>query len=346
MHWTLAAPFIDTVGGEGSAWLIPFVPGDRHQFEVVPRRKPLAKWHDRASPVSTKEEWIDYWNHATDTLAVAQEGVITVFPQLPAVIGLRQRLSPRKKLAMVAWLFNVGLCHPGLRQMLSRFALKDVNRFIVHTRRECDMYAEWLGLPKDRFEFVPIQAIEVPIEYEEDTEDPFVLLQGSAHRDFPTFIEAVQRLGVRAVILSGPQALEGVDVPANIETPFGVSKADCQRFAQKARVNVVPMIRNDQATAAGQVTVAETMWMKRPMVVSRCNGAEDYVIDGDNGLLVEPHSVDALADAIKRLWDDASLRTRIGGQAYDYASRTFTDQAAGAALGSILDRVADEIGAR
>ncbi|HSN84643.1 MAG TPA: glycosyltransferase family 4 protein [Polyangiales bacterium] len=345
MHWTVAAPFIHDLGAEDSGWLTPFVPGTRHEFAIVPRRRPLANWHDRASPVSTREEWVDYWHHASDTLAVAREGIITVFPQLPALIGLRQRFS-RKKHPLVAWLFNVGVCYPGWRGSVSRFALADVDRFVSHSRREGDMYAEWLGLPRERFVFVPIQKPEIPVEYEEDQEDPFVLLQGSAHRDFPTFIEAVKRLGLRAVIVSGPRALEGIDVPPNVETPFGVSKADCLRLAQQARVNVVPMIRDDEATAAGHVTIAETMWMKRPLIVSNCNGADDYVIDGENGYLVEPHSVDALADAIKKLWDDADLRSRIGAQAYDHARRTFSDEAAGATLGRILDDVADEIGAR
>jgi len=345
MHWTVAAPFIHGQSAEDSHWLTPFVPGTRHEFQVVPRRKPLANWHDRSSPVTTREEWIDYWQHASDTLDVAKQGIITVFPQMPALIGLRQRLSGRK-LPVVAWLFNVGVCYPGWRGSLSRFSLRETKRFVSHSRREGDMYAEWLRLPRERFEFVPIQKPELPVEYEEDEEDPFVLLQGSAHRDFPTFIEAIKRLGFRAVILSGPRALEGIDVPPNIETPFGVSKEDCMRLAQQARVNVVPMIRDDETTAAGHVTIAETMWMKRPMVVSKCNGAEDYVIDGENGCLVEPHSVDELTAAIKKLWDDRALRSRIGAQAYEHARKTFTDEAAGVALGKVLDSVADEIGAR
>jgi len=305
----------------------------------------LANWHDRSSPITTREEWVDYWHHTSDTLAVAKQGIITVFPQMPALIGLRQRLSGKKH-PVVAWLFNVAVCYPGWKRSLSRFSLHEINRFVAHSRRECDMYAEWLGLPRERFEFVPIQRRETPVEYQEDEEDPFVLLQGSAHRDFPIFIEAIKRLGLRAIILSGPRALEGIDVPSNIETPFGVTKADCMRLAQQARVNVVPMVRDDKITAAGHVTIAETMWLKRPMVVSRCNGAEDYLVDGENGFAVEPHSVDELTEAIKKLWDDAALRRRIGAQAYEYAKKTFTDEAAGAALGKILDSVADEVGAR
>jgi len=344
MHWTVAAPFIHDLRDDDSGWLTPFVPGTRHEFESVPRRRPLASWHDRSSPVSTKEEWLDYWHHATDTLAASKQGIITVFPQMPAVLGLRQRLSTRK-LAIVAWLFNVGVCYPGWKRSLSRFALKDVNRLVVHTRRECDLYSEWLDLPRERFQFVPIQKPGVPIEHEEDQEEPFVLLQGSAHRDFPAFLAAIKRLGLRAVILSGPRALQGVHIPPGVEAPFGVTKADCNRMAQQARVNVVPMIRDEKITAAGQVTIAETMWMKRPMVVSRCNGADDYVIDGETGLLVEPHSVDELATAIKKLWDDAEIRATIGQNAYDYAAANFTDEAAGVSLGKVLDSVADEIGA-
>lgn len=343
MHWSVVAPFIYENDLSSSCWLHSHVPGKRHQFHIVPRRKPLANWHDRNSPLTTKEEWLEYWHHATKAFKLQQGGIITVFPQLASVVGLRQRFS-HKHIPIVAWLFNVGTCHPHFRRWLAQVSLKDIDRFVVHTRRERDIYSRWLELPLERFEFVPIQRAEIPTTYEEEHDEPFVLALGSAHRDFPTLFEAVKKLNLRTIVVSGPRALQGLTIPPQVETPFGLSKDDCLRLAQQARVNVVPMLQNEWITAAGQITITEAMRMNRPVIASNCNGAEDYIKNNETGLLVEPNSVDDLTQAIDKLWNEQELRQKLGTEAGRYAAMHYSDEAIGVALGQILDSVADKAG--
>ncbi|MDX2229649.1 MAG: glycosyltransferase [Leptolyngbyaceae cyanobacterium bins.349] len=338
MHWTIAAPFL--AGENPGEWLEPFVPGDRHQFSIVPRPKPLANWHNQTSSVTPYQEWLTYWEHGKAAFDTTQGGVITVFPQLASVLGVCQQTS-RRRVPVVAWLFNVGTCVAGARQWLAKASLGKVDCFVVHTRREIKMYSEWLGLPADRFEFVPYQAPAHPVVYAENTAQPFMAAIGSAHRDFPTLFEAVEALKIPTVLASGPRALKGLSLPANVQAPMGIGKAECLQLAQEARINVVPMITNDRITAAGQVTIVEAMHMGRALIATRCNGAEDYIINGETGLLVEPNSAKSLKDAIELLWNDADLRNRLGRAAQQYAHENFSDQAAGRSLGRILDRLAD-----
>ena len=56
----------------------------------------------------------------------------------------------------------------------------------------------------------------------------------------------------------------------------------------------------------------EYMAMARPVVASRLGQIADVIIDGENGLLVEPNDPDALARAIERLAGDEALRARLG----------------------------------
>lgn len=337
MHWTIAAPFIDDESVDRD-WLIPYIPGD-HQFTVIPRSEPLANWHNQASSVTGYRQWLKYLEQAREAVNTSRGGVITVFPQLASAVGLHQKIA-RKNMPTVAWLFNVGICYPGPRRWLARASLTDIDCFVVHTRRECSLYSEWLGLPKERFEFVPYQSPEIPITYEENTTDPFIVSIGSAHRDFPTLFKAVEKLNLPTILASGPRALAGLTLPPQVKAPLGIGKKECLQLAQEARINVIPLLPNERVTAAGQVTIVEAMRMGRALIATRCNGAEDYIVDGETGLLVEPYSVEEMTEAIEKLWNDAELRNRLGKAAQKFATENFSDEASGRALGKILDRLA------
>ncbi len=336
-HWTIAAPFIHNLEQDGQ-WLVPYVSGDRHHFDIIPRPKPLRSWHNKPSVFDKYDEWLTYLKHGKNAAQATNGGVITVFPQLASAVGMYQQLS-RKRIPVVAWLFNVGTCQSGLRRWMAQASLQNIDRFVVHTRRECDMYSQWLGLPKERFVFFPYQVADIPVTYEEETTQPFIAAIGSAHRDFPTLFQAVETLKLPTVVASGSRALAGLQLPSHVQAPLGIGRQDCLRLAQEARINIVPMKTNPQITAAGQVTIVEAMSLGRVVIASRCNGAEDYIVHGETGLLVEPGSTQDLVQAIEMLWDNPQLRHRIGQNAKNYAAQNCSDKSAGAALQSVLDDV-------
>lgn len=244
MHWTVAVPFIHDSAVDGD-WLRPCVPGYRHQFTIVPHGTPLANWHNQSSDVTSYQRWLRYFSQGLEAVKRTQGRVITVFPQLASAVGMDQQIY-RKRIPIVAWLFNVGQCYSGMRRYLA----------------------------------------------------------------------------------------------SSVKAPLGLNKQDCIRLSQEARVNVIPLRANQLATAAGQVTIVEAMRMGRAIIASRCNGAEDYLIHGKTGLLVEPGSVEALSEAIDLLWNDVALREQLS-RAASYAAEHFSDEAAGFAMGRLLDPLAD-----
>ncbi len=158
--------------------------------------------------------------------------------------------------------------------------------FVVHSRREVALYAEWLDLPRDRFVFVPLSIHDEPRETREDEAAPFVLAMGSANRDYATLAAAVAALGLPTVIVAGAHAVAGLDLPPNVTVRGGLTLAECHDLCGRARVNVVPL--RNTAFTSGQVTVLEAMMLEKPVVATRAAGTEDYVIEGENGLLVPP----------------------------------------------------------
>lgn len=68
----------------------------------------------------------------------------------------------------------------------------------------------------------------------------------------------------------------------------------------------------------------EAMAMELPTVCTRVSGVPSVIEDGTNGLLVEPNSVDSLADGIGRLARDSDLREQLGTAARKTIERSFS----------------------
>jgi glycosyltransferase involved in cell wall biosynthesis len=243
---------------------------------------------------------------------------------------------------VVAWCFNIGALVGGVKARLARIALSRINRFVVHSRRECDKYSDWLRIPRERFRFVHLQRPLIPLDCDEEKDGPFLLAMGSAHRDYATLFDAIRPLGIKTIVVTATHALNGLDVPACVEILSNLTSEECYRLAQRARVNVVP-IAND-TTASGQVTVVEAMCLGRPLIATRCVGTEDYIEHNVTGMLVKGQSVAELREAIMSLWGDAALRNDMANRAREFAATHFSDEAAAGSLVHVLDEVEESLG--
>jgi glycosyltransferase involved in cell wall biosynthesis len=316
--------------------LTKFVPNDDRalEFEVIP----ATYAHDRSRKSSGLDNWRDFAGHGNTAwhrahLSARPCGIVTAFPQLPVVVGLRKHLA-RSRIPLVAWTFNLGKVYPGLRRTLSRFALESVNRFIVHSRAEIDTYSEWLDLPANRFQFVRFETQTRAVEFEEEREKPFVVSIGSANRDYGLLFEVLAELKYPSVIVASAHAVDGLSVPSNVVVRSGIAWEECFKLMQQARVNVIPVA--NQTTASGQVTLLDAMMLERPVIVTSCPASVDYVTHEKDALLVRSGDHDDLKLAIQRLWEDGPLRQKLGVAARETGLETFSEEVIGRTLGRVL----------
>jgi len=84
--------------------------------------------------------------------------------------------------------------------------------------------------------------------------------------------------------------------------------------------------------------VLESMAMRRALVVSDSAGSREVVTNGVNGLMFPVGDVGALANQLKRLLDDPTLRTTLARRGYERAIRSFGAQASATRLAGVLRR--------
>jgi len=327
--WSVVAPFFR--GTSGDRWIDDFIPNSPWEFRKVPLSAAGDDWHLRSKRATSVSKWLRYWDQSRR--AFPAWGLITNFPQAALAMAVQKTLR-RLDVPLLAWCFNLGQYPHGLKRLGARIALKSVDRFVVHSTGEIGRISEFLDVPPNRIEFVPLQRAPIAIEASEETKCPFVAAMGSANRDYATFFKAADITGLPCKVVASPRSLDGLRVPSNVAVEHGLSAAQCHRVVQQSRFSVVPLL--DPNIASGQVTVIESMRMNRPVIATRSMGTTDYIRDSETGTLVPPREPEALAAAMLQLWDDASLRQRYARNAAEFAEESLSDPAAARALARII----------
>ncbi len=214
-------------------------------------------------------------------------------------------LLRRKRTVAVDWLMPEST-------VLDRFCLLRRVEFVVIRRTDLDTLKRRFGAKRARF--VPFPS---PVPAAPSCDKGYVYAAGSAHRDWPTFMDALRELSVPAIV-SADTCLES---PPNVQVLPQQSPETGRDIMAKARVVVLPFV--DTLLPSGPLVPLDAMAHGKAIVTSDVGGTRDYVTHGVEALVVPPGDAAALAAAIDRMWKDENLRLRLGGEARKRAS-TFT----------------------
>jgi len=140
-----------------------------------------------------------------------------------------------------------------------------------------------------------------------------------------TLIEALCRLKKEHVrfhcILPGPvldytcyttitSLIKTCGLEEDVSIPGPVPFSQMLRLYSEASVMVMTSF---QETAP--LVISEAMASQTPVIASRVSGIPYMVSEGNSGFLINPHDPGEVADKIRILLDDSSLRKRFGGEA-------------------------------
>ncbi len=137
-------------------------------------------------------------------------------------------------------------------------------------------------------------------------------------RDYNTLLEAMRSLSVSLTVCSRLR----LQPPANFLAKFtqidgALSYKQLRDLYGRSKFVILPL--KNVPHPGGITTLVEAMSMGKAIICSDSAGIRDFLIPGENAIVVPPGDRDALEAAIQVLDSDASARKRLGDNARRYA---------------------------
>jgi len=213
---------------------------------------------------------------------------------------------------------------------VKRLLFAGVDKFVLYFK-DLGGYERFYGIGPARAAYVPFKVNgwdEIASRPPGSADGQYVLCAGRTLRDVGTFVEAMRRANCPGVLLQQRRELlaaHGTDswageLPRNVELIVDDSDRieSYLDFISRARLVVIPRFERDIAPT-GISTYLVAMALNKCVIISAGPGAQD-VLTGE-AVVVPPEDPSALAEQIKLLWDDDSLRVEIASRGRAYAEQ-------------------------
>lgn len=219
----------------------------------------------------------------------------------------------------IAVSFHLHKLPSGLMYSLARWAYGRVQRFVVHSRCEKQLYGEYFGLPLGRFEMqhwggeTPEYQPAKPLEAGE-----YICAIAQGKQDYRTLLAAMSTLPDIPLVIVVPRkhAIARPHLP-NVQLRVGLSPVQTMNVLKHSRFLVMPLCPHDSLCDPGLLVAA--MHLHKAFVAADLPSISDYAFHNSNGVLYKPHNPKALAAAIRDLWDDVLKCEVLGENGKGYA---------------------------
>ena len=205
-------------------------------------------------------------------------------------------------------------------------ALRRAERVLVPSAYLRGIARGW-GLAPERVEVIPNPAPELPqLPSREEARaalgvtGPALATAGrlTAQKALPDALQAIARVPAVELLVLG----DGSERPALEREAETLGVSDRVRFlGAGTRDDVLRLFRAADAVLVTSAwenlphTVLEALAVGTPVIATAVGGIPEVVVDGENGLLVPPHDVDAIAAAVARLVREEDLRGALAAAA-------------------------------
>lgn len=176
-----------------------------------------------------------------------------------------------------------------------------------------------------------------------------ILSMGVAKRDYTTLIRALAELpGYQTDIFVsskyGDEYRGGKlgEIPQWIQFPDRISDEELRCRYQAARFVVVPLIPTHHS-GAGVTSIFEASASGRAVIATNTGGMHSYIIDGKTGILVPPGDVQAMRDAIRKLWENPDLAKEMGKAGRKFVEENYDYQSVVDGITGFLSNLWNEI---
>lgn len=217
------------------------------------------------------------------------------------------------ELRHLAFSFNYTDLPTGMTRRLMARALQSVERFVVFSQMEREIYSGYFDLPAERFDMLHwgVHAPDVDLSAAPAVAGDYICALGSQGRDYETLLLAMRKLPrLRLVIVAAPGNLAHLAIPANVTVKTDIPLAQAMNILAHCRFMVLPL--QGSQVPCGHVTIVSAMHLGKAVIATDSSGLEDYIKPLVTGLTCPAHDDVALAIAIQSLHEDPALSLQLG----------------------------------
>lgn len=245
---------------------------------------------------------------------------------LRCIPGFNRLLA--KQISCMIWLIDESKSIKGIKKRLITKLLNKIDKIIVLAYTEKKLFKEIYNVNESSIEYIRFginidnycksKSMTTPIEINENEEGYILSIGNDRHRDFNLIISVSERLDNEKFIIATKQNI--INYPHNMKI-FSCNLKEIRHLYNKCLCVVVPLKYNEYVS--GCTTALETAAMKKPVIISRVPGIDDYVVDGVTGIIVPIGDESAIENAIKKLKNNPQLAKEMGENAYNYVKDKF-----------------------
>ena len=192
---------------------------------------------------------------------------------------------------------------------------------ITNSQAEIHALAERLGLPENRFRYVPLNTTLSPVTFPLPG-DGFILAAGRSLRDYTTLLQAAAHIPAPITIIGGSDDLLQANLPPTVTLLREVDRDTYLDYVRRCSIMVLPLLQTTRPT--GQVVLLEAMSCGKPVIATRQVGTIDYIDHKKTGLLIPPFDATALATATNHLLQHPQFACELGMHALQHIHHAHT----------------------
>lgn len=209
------------------------------------------------------------------------------------------------------------------KEKLARFILKQYGLNVVWSKKQVATHARHYNLPEHHFIFLPFKANHSKRETYEIPMGNFIFAGGNGKRDYKCLIEAVRGTDIPVIISATDPAVRKTIEPLPNVIVVGAPEPAFAQLQAASRFVVIPMIYSG-LKGGGEANFCNAMWHKKPVIAGDNMAAEDYILDGKTGFIVQSGDSKILKERIAQLWSDKDLCIAMGLAGRSHVVKFFT----------------------
>lgn len=207
---------------------------------------------------------------------------------------------------------------------------KFVKNIFVYSIHEQEYYSDLFKIPKEVFKPVKLGVEDDANRMNFPLPDMgYYLSAGRSNRDYRFLIDAWKRQDRKLKIVSDALQIQEDD---NIEVLDNCYGFDYKTMIAHSHAVIIPL--QDEDVSSGQLVLLHAMMFGKPVIITKNNALESYIVDGENGFVIEK-TLESIDSALSKI-EDPLIYKKMCENARVHFEKNYSQEKLGEDVGRII----------